>query len=120
MTDAPPLDAVLAALADPTRRAILAQLAEGEATVSDLAAGFPISQPAISRHLKVLTEAGLILRSVEAQRRPARLNPAALAPLDQFIGGLREVYEARFNQLDRVLDELPDAPPPLVSTPKET
>ena len=113
MTDAPPLDSVLAALADPTRRAILTRLAQGEATVGELAEGFPVSQPAISRHLKVLTEAGLVLRSAEAQRRPARLNPAAFEALDSFTAGLRAVYAARFDQLDRVLDDIPDdAPPP--------
>lgn len=99
------LDTVFAALADPTRRAILARLAEGEAPATALAEPFDISQPAVSRHLKVLEGAGLIERRVEGTRRICRLSPAALAGPFAWIGGLREVLGARYARLDEILDE---------------
>lgn len=98
------LDVVCAALSDPTRRAILARLAEGEATVNELAAPFPISQPAVSRHLKVLTEAGLILRRVDGTRRPCRLAPDALSELDAYLQMLRDALETNYQRLDRLLE----------------
>ncbi|MCA9680226.1 MAG: winged helix-turn-helix transcriptional regulator [Kofleriaceae bacterium] len=99
----PTLDATLSALADPTRRAILARLAQGEATVNELAAPFPISQPAISRHLKVLTDAGLIVRRVEGTTRPCRLAPGGLAELDAYLARLRDALEHNYRRLDRLL-----------------
>ena len=97
------LDATLAALSDPTRRAILARLAAGEATVNELAAPFTISQPAISRHIKVLAEAGLIVQRVEGTRRPCRLAPGALGELDAYLGMLRKALEQNYRRLDRLL-----------------
>jgi DNA-binding transcriptional ArsR family regulator len=99
------LDATLGALADPTRRAILARLAEGEATVSELARPFDISQPAISRHIKVLTDAGLIIQRVDGARRPCRLAPEGLSELDQYLNLLRKAFEANYRRLDRLLLE---------------
>lgn len=106
------IDATLQALADPTRRAILARLAEGEATAGELGRPFAISQPAISQHLKVLEGAGLILRRVDGQRRPCRLAPAALAPLEEWLAQLRRVFETNYDRLDTLLEELetPHAP----------
>jgi DNA-binding transcriptional ArsR family regulator len=97
------LDATLAALSDPTRRAILAQLAEGEATINELAQPFAISQPAISRHIKVLTEAGLIVQRVEGTKRPCRLAPGALSELDEYLEMLRKALEQNYHRLDRLL-----------------
>lgn len=108
----PDLDASFAALADPTRRAILARLAEGEATVQDLARPFAISQPAISRHLKVLEDAGLIETRIEGTSRPRRLKPDAMAQLWGWLGQYRALWEAQFQRLDAVLDEIDDEPPP--------
>lgn len=99
------LDTTLSALADPTRRAILARLALGEATAGELAQPFAISQPAISHHLKVLEEAGLILRRVDAQRRPCRLAPQALDPLEGWLRDLRATMEQNDQRLDRLLAE---------------
>ena len=99
------LDATLAALSDPTRRAILARLAEGEATVSELAAPFAISQPAISRHIKVLAEAGLIVQRVDGTRRPCRLAPGALSELDEYLEMLRRALDQNYRRLDRLLAE---------------
>jgi len=99
------LDTTLSALADPTRRAILARLALGEATAGELAQPFAISQPAISHHLKVLEEAGLILRRVDAQRRPCRLAPQALDPLEGWLRDLRATMEHNDQRLDRLLAE---------------
>ena len=96
------LDATLAALSDPTRRAILAQLAEGEATINELAQPFAISQPAISRHIKVLTEAGLIVQRVEGTKRPCRLAPGALSELDEYLEMLRKALEQNYQRLDRL------------------
>jgi DNA-binding transcriptional ArsR family regulator len=98
-----PSDAVFAALADPTRRAILTRLSQGPVTVGELSAGFPISQPAISRHLRVMEEAGLILRDRDAQRRPARIAPGALDGLGGWIDELRATMENRFDQRDGLL-----------------
>jgi DNA-binding transcriptional ArsR family regulator len=97
------LDATLAALSDPTRRAILARLAAGEATVNELAEPFPISQPAISRHIKVLADAGLIVQRVEGTRRPCRLAPQALSELDEYLAMLRKGLERNYQRLDRLL-----------------
>ncbi|MEZ4398399.1 MAG: metalloregulator ArsR/SmtB family transcription factor [Kofleriaceae bacterium] len=97
------LDTTLAAMADPTRRAILARLARGEATVNELAAPFPISQPAISRHVKILEQAGLILRRVDGARRPCRLAPGALDELDPFLAMLRKGMERSYERLDQLL-----------------
>lgn len=99
------LDTTLAALADPTRRAIVARLAEGEATVNELAAPFPISQPAISRHIRVLVDAGLVLQRVDGRRRPCRLAPEALTDIDEYLAMLRSILERRYRRLDRVLEE---------------
>jgi len=102
----PDLDATFAALADPTRRAILARLASGPASVTELGAPFPMSQPAISKHLKVLERAGLISRGRDAQRRPCRLEPAALAQADAWLEGYRRFWEESFARLDALLEEL--------------
>ncbi|MEH2530327.1 DNA-binding transcriptional ArsR family regulator [Bradyrhizobium sp. AZCC 1588] len=100
------LDAAFSALADPTRRAILARLALGEATVTELAEPFEMTQPAISRHLKVLEGAGLILRRVDGTKRPCRLAPAAVAEIDQWLAMLRQTLAANYNRLDDVLAEM--------------
>jgi DNA-binding transcriptional ArsR family regulator len=100
------LTTTLAALADPTRRAILARLASGEASVTELAEPFAISQPAISKHLKVLERAGLISRGRDAQRRPCRLEAKPLAQATEWLEGYRRFREARFQRLDTLLDEL--------------
>jgi DNA-binding transcriptional ArsR family regulator len=104
------LDATFAALADPTRRAILARLAQGEASVTELAAPFALSQPAISRHLKVLERAGLITAGQDAQRRPRRLAPQALTEANAFLEQIRTVWEANYGRLDALLEELQRAP----------
>jgi len=100
------LDETFAALADPTRRAILARLAIGEATVMELAQPFAMSQPAISKHLKVLENAGLISRGREAQRRPCRIEPKPLAEATDWLEGYRKLWEANFQRLDALLQEL--------------
>jgi DNA-binding transcriptional ArsR family regulator len=100
------LDATFAALADPTRRAILARLAEGEATVMELAEPFAISQPAISKHLKVLENAGLISTGQDAQRRPRKIEPAALEAANQWLERYREIWEANYARLDVLLETL--------------
>jgi DNA-binding transcriptional ArsR family regulator len=94
------------ALADPTRRAILARLSLGEATVAELSEPFTISAPAISKHLKVLERAGLISRGREAQWRPCRIEPHALRQVDDWLERYRALWEARFDELDRYLGEL--------------
>src|ERR671915_63450 len=94
------LSHTFAALADPTRRSMLARLAEGEATVSELAEPFPVSLPAISRHLKVLERAGLIVRSRDAQWRPSRLQADPLDEAMEWIGSRKRTWEARMNRLD--------------------
>jgi len=100
------LDATFAALADPTRRAILARLTAGEASVMELAEPFAMSQPAISKHLKVLERAGLISRGRDAQRRPCRLEAEPLAEATEWLEGYRRFWEARFQRLDALLDEM--------------
>ena len=97
------LDASFSALADPTRRAILARLALGEATVMELAEPFEMTQPAISRHLKVLEGAGMIVRRVEGTKRPCRLAPTAVAEIDQWLAMLRKALSANYDRLDDVL-----------------
>ena len=98
-----PLSTTFAALADPTRRAILARLAEGEATVNELAEPFDISLQAISKHLKVLEQAGLISRGRDAQYRPCRLEPEALGPAIDWIEQNRQTWTDRFDQLEEHL-----------------
>jgi DNA-binding transcriptional ArsR family regulator len=100
------LNATFAALADPTRRAILARLAAGEAAVTELAKPFAMTQPAISRHLKVLERAGLISRGRDAQRRPCRLEAKPLADAVAWLEGYRRFWEGRFQSLDALLDEM--------------
>ncbi|MDB5349050.1 MAG: putative transcriptional regulator [Planctomycetota bacterium] len=100
------LDATFSALADPTRRAILARLAKGEATVNELVSPFKLSQPAISKHLKVLEKAGLITRGRDAQKRPCRIAAEPLAAANGWLEGYRKIWEANFDRLDNLLDEL--------------
>jgi DNA-binding transcriptional ArsR family regulator len=100
------LDLTFAALADPTRRAILARLATGEATVTELAEPFEMSQPAISKHLKVLERAGLISMDVDAQRRPRKLEPKRLEEAVDCIERYREIFERNYQRLDALLEEL--------------
>ena len=100
------LDATFAALADPTRRAILARLASGEASVTELAGPFAMTQPAISKHLKVLERAGLISRGRDAQRRPCRLEAKRLAEANRWLENYRQFWEGSFARLDTLLDEL--------------
>lgn len=110
MTPAARLDATFAALADPTRRAILARLAEGEASVMELAAPFAISQPAISKHLKMLERAGLVSRGRDAQRRPVKLEAKPLATAVDWLERFRAAMEGNYRRLDALLDELQAAP----------
>ncbi len=104
------LDLTFSALADPTRRAILARLATGEATVMELARPFEMSQPAISKHLKVLERAGLISVDVDAQRRPRKLEPKALEEAVDWIERYREIFERHYQRLDALLAELQAKP----------
>ena len=97
------LAATFSALADPTRRAILARLAKGEATVNELAEPFKVTQPAISQHLKVLEDAGLIVRRVEGTKRPRRLAKAGIEAMDQWLAMLRKALEKNYDRLDEVL-----------------
>jgi len=106
MSSAQRLDATFAALADPTRRAILARLASGEATVNELVEPFAISQPAISKHLKVLERAGLISRGRDAQRRPCRIEAQPLAEADEWLERYRQFWEGSFQRLDSLLEEM--------------
>jgi DNA-binding transcriptional ArsR family regulator len=106
----PELDATFAALSDPTRRAIVARLAEGDATVLELAKPFQISLPAISRHLKVLEHAGLIIRGRDAQRRPCSLRVDSLREVAEWTEHTRRAWEARLERLDDYLRELQAAP----------
>ncbi|MFI5234429.1 MAG: ArsR/SmtB family transcription factor [Gemmatimonadales bacterium] len=110
------LDLTFAALADPTRRAILARLATGEATVTELAEPFEMSQPAISKHLKVLERAGLISTGVDAQRRPRTLEPKRLGEAVDWIERYRGIFEQNYRRLDALLEELQATP----SKPKRT
>lgn len=105
-----PSDAVFAALADPTRRAIMARLADGPATVSELAAPFDISQPAVSRHLRVLEDARLIETRIDAQRRPRHLNPKTMSEVASWLDALAARYEASYRQLDTLLADLQSSP----------
>ena len=100
------LDATFAALADPTRRAILARLASGQASVTELAKPFAMSQPAVSKHLKVLERAGLISRGRDAQRRPCRIEARPLAEANEWLEAYRRIWEDNFRRLDTLLDEL--------------
>jgi len=102
----PDLDSAFSALADPTRRAILARLALGEATVMELVQPFEMTQPAISRHLKVLEHAGLIVRRAEGTKRPCQLSKAGLEVIDQWLGMLREALARNYDRLDAVLAEM--------------
>ena len=101
-----PLDATFAALADPTRRAILARLMRGEASVNELAAPFAMSQPAISKHLKVLEKAGLVTRGRDAQRRPVRLAAEPLREATGWLSEFRRFWEESFRNLDTLLEDL--------------
>jgi DNA-binding transcriptional ArsR family regulator len=103
------LDAVFAALADPTRRAILSRLASGEASVYEIAAPFEMSQPAVSKHLKVLERAGLIERDIDKQRRPARLKAEPMAAAVDWLEEFRQFWSSSFDQLDGLLNELKKA-----------
>jgi len=100
------LDAAFSALADPTRRAILAHLAEGEATVMELAEPFEMTQPAISQHLKALEQAGLVSRRVEGSKRPRRLAKAGIQAIDEWLAMLRKALEKNYDRLDEVLAEM--------------
>lgn len=100
------LDATFAALADPTRRAILVRLAAGEASVTELAEPFAMSQPAVSKHLKVLERAGLISRGRDAQRRPCRMEVGPLIEATAWIERYRQIWEGNFQRLDALLDEM--------------
>ena len=106
------LDRSFAALADPVRRALLDRLAEGEASVQELARPFAISQPAISRHLKVLEEAGLIETRIAGTARPRRLKPEGVAALWDWLGRYRAQWERQFEKMDHVLDGLAETAPP--------
>lgn len=110
------LNRAFAALADPTRRAILARLASGEATVNQLAEPFDMTQPSISKHLKVLEQAGLISRGRAAQTRPCRLEPAPLQQIAQWVGMYTSLWEASFDRLDAFL-QAPQADQPLSPNP---
>jgi DNA-binding transcriptional ArsR family regulator len=100
------LDAVFAALADPTRRAILSRLAAGEASVNELAAPFDMSQPAVSKHLKVLERAGLVERDIDKQRRPARLKAEPMEAAIEWLEEFRKFWTSSFDQLDDLLEDL--------------
>ncbi len=100
------LDAIFAALADPTRRAILTRLAAGEASVNEIAAPFKMSQPAVSKHLKVLERAGLITRGADRQRRPAMLNAAPMQEAVVWLEEFRTFWSSSFDQLDALLEKL--------------
>jgi len=100
------LDVVFAALADPTRRAILSQLSQGEASVNEIASPFEMSQPAITKHLKVLEKAGLVTRAVDRQRRPARLNAAPMREAVAWLEEFRDFWAGSFDQLDGLLADL--------------
>lgn len=103
---APNLDAVFAAMADPTRRAILSRLAQGEASVNEIAAPFEMSQPAVSKHLKVLERAGLVTRAVDRQRRPALLNAQPMQEAVAWLNEYKTFWTGSFDQLDGLLDQL--------------
>ncbi|MBO6902162.1 MAG: winged helix-turn-helix transcriptional regulator [Rhizobiaceae bacterium] len=100
------LDAIFAALADPTRRAILTRLSSGDASVNELAAPFEMSQPAVSKHLRVLERAGLVVRAIDRQKRPAALNAGPMAEAVLWLTEFRDFWSQSFDQLDSLLDEL--------------
>lgn len=100
------LDAAFSALADPTRRAILARLALGEATVLELARPFDMSQPAVSRHIKVLGDAGLIVQRVDGTKRPCRLAPEAITEIDRWLAMLRDALTKNYDRLDALLADM--------------
>src|SRR5262245_56883406 len=106
MTPSEQLDATFTALADPTRRAILARLASGAASVAELAEPFAMSQPAISKHLKILERAGLVSSGIDAQRRPRRLEPEPLEAASAWLEDYRALWEANFQRLDALLEEM--------------
>ncbi|MET1414157.1 metalloregulator ArsR/SmtB family transcription factor [Roseibium sp. HPY-6] len=106
ISDRSGLDAVFAALSDPTRRAILTRLAAGEASVAEIAEPFDMSQPAVSKHLKVLERAGLITRGADRQRRPARLNAGPMKDAVAWLEEFRTFWSSSFDQLDTLLEEL--------------
>ncbi len=106
ISEAPNLDAVFAALSDPTRRAILSKLAHGEASVNELAAPFEISQPAVSKHLKVLEKAGLIERGMNKQKRPAQLNAKPMKEAVAWLEEFKQFWMGSFDQLDELLEEM--------------
>ena len=110
LTQSTDLDATFAALADPTRRAILARLADGEVNVMELAEPFQMSQPAISKHLKVLENAGLITRSREGQKRPAKLEAKPLQEALDYLENYRKYWEANYARLDNLLDKMKQQP----------
>ena len=114
------LDATFAALADPTRRAILARLASGEASVAELAEPFSMSQPAISKHLKVLERAGLISRGRDAQRRPRRLEAQPLAEANEWLERYRQFWEESYGRLDELLEEMKRTAKPRASGRRAT
>jgi DNA-binding transcriptional ArsR family regulator len=106
MASTDPLSATFAALADPTRRAILARLSRGEATVTELATPFRMTQPAVSKHLRVLQHAGLIVQGRQAQWRPCRLEPARLRDVSEWVEQYRSLWEGRLDRVDALLREL--------------
>ena len=109
MTSSDRLDATFAALADPTRRAILARLASGEASVNELAEPFSMTQPAISKHLKVLERAGLISRGQDAQRRPRRIEVKPFAEATEWLEKYRRIWAGNFQRLDALLEQMKSA-----------
>ncbi len=109
MTESERLDATFIALADPTRRAILARLMQGEATVNELVEPFQLSQPAISKHIKMLERAGLVSRSRDAQRRPVKIEGEALKQANEWLAPYRKVWETNFARLDNLLGDLQEA-----------
>lgn len=111
MTSSEQLDATFIALADPTRRAILARLVKGEASVAELAEPFAISQPAVSKHLKMLERAGLVSRSRSATRRPVRIEAAPLGAAVEWLEKYRRLWDANYRRLDVLLEELKSTPP---------
>ena len=113
------LDSTFAALADPTRRAILARLASGDCSVLELCEPFEMSQPAVSKHLKVLERAGLISRGRDAQRRPCRIEAAPLAEANEWLERYREFWEGNFQRLDALLEELQTIKPKPRKTKKK-
>jgi DNA-binding transcriptional ArsR family regulator len=115
-----PLDTAFAALAHPVRRAIVARLSQSEASVKELMEPFSISPPAITKHLRVLEAAGLIVRSRDAQRRPCRLNPAPLADIAHWVDEYRRFWEESFDRLEQYLAAMPSEPKPSKSTKSQS